>query len=127
VKMFNKVVHVGAHHFSAYSVVAADLVGDSWLVVSPLHQFEDLGSDNIQAEHLAVVDIEENAPVDCLGSPDCVGYSEHGPWSEADWAGAPRLQWTVPSAPSEFQKLPLLFASGQRQAANSCEGGTYNE
>jgi len=72
------IAHVGAHHFPACPVVATDFVGDSCFVVSPLHQFENLGSYNIQAKHLAVMDVEENASVDCLGSSDCVGYSEHG-------------------------------------------------
>jgi hypothetical protein len=42
-----------------------------------LHQFEDLGSDNIEAKHLAVMNVEKNSSIRCLGSPDCVGYSEH--------------------------------------------------
>jgi len=69
--------HIGAHHFPAGPVGTADFVCDSCLVISPLHQFEDLGSDNIEAKHLAVMNVEENSPIHGLGSPDCVGYSEH--------------------------------------------------
>src|SRR6266853_1602221 len=47
--------------------------------------------------------------------------------SQADWASAPQLQRTVPSGHGEFQKLPLLFASGQLRAASRCKEGTYNE
>jgi len=79
-KVFNEIVHVGAHHVPACSIVAADFVCDSRFVVSPLHQFEDLGSDNIQAKHLTVMDVEENSSIHCLCSPNCVGYSEHDPW-----------------------------------------------
>ena len=77
VQRLNEIEHIGAHHFPAGPVVTADFVCDSCLVISPLHQFEDLGPDNIQAKHLAVMDIEENSSIHCLGSPDCVGYSEH--------------------------------------------------
>jgi len=78
VQRLNEIEHIGAHHFPAGPVVTADFVCDSCLVISPLHQFEDLGPDNIQAKHLAVMDIEKNSSVRGLGSSDCVGYPEHG-------------------------------------------------
>src|SRR5882724_4599941 len=69
--------HIGAHHFPVCPIGTADFVRDSCVVISPLHQFEDLGSDDVQAKHLAVMDVEKNSSIHCLGSPDCVGYSEH--------------------------------------------------
>src|SRR6267378_5005207 len=73
----DEIAHIGAHHFPAGPIGTADFVCDSCLVISPLHQFEDLGPDNIQAKHLAVMNVEENSPIHGLGSPGCVGYSEH--------------------------------------------------
>src|SRR5882762_9318749 len=77
VERIDEFEHIGTHHFPVCAIGTADLVCDSCLVISPLHQFEDLGSDNIETKHLAVMNVEENSSVHCLGSPDCVGYSEH--------------------------------------------------
>src|SRR6267378_3725779 len=77
VQRLNEIEHIGTYHFPAGPIGTADFLGDSCLVISTLHQFEDLGSDNIQAKHLAVMNVEENSPIHGLGSPDCVGYSEH--------------------------------------------------
>ena len=70
--------HIGTYHFPAGPIGTADFLGDSCLVISTLHQFEDFGPDDIQAKHLAVMDVEENSSVRGLGSSDCVGYPEHG-------------------------------------------------
>ena len=78
VERIDEFEHIGTHHFPVCAIGTADLVCDSCLVISPLHQFEDLGSDNIETKHLAVMNVEENSSVHCLGSPDCVGYPEHG-------------------------------------------------
>src|SRR6267143_4660641 len=80
VQSLDEIAHIGAHHFPACPVVAAHFVCDSCLVASLLHEFEDLGPDNVQGKHLAVMDVEENPSVHCLCSPNCVGYSEHGTW-----------------------------------------------
>src|SRR5216684_200823 len=77
VQSLDEIEHVGAHHFPACPIASADLVGDLWLVVSPLHQLEDFGPYDIQAKHLAVMDVEENSSVHRLCSPNCVGYLEH--------------------------------------------------
>src|SRR6267142_4785961 len=78
VQRLDEFEHIGTYHFPAGPIGTADFLGDSCLVTSTLHQFEDLGSDNIQAKHLAVMDVEENSSIHCLGSPNCVGYPEHG-------------------------------------------------
>ena len=77
VERIDEFEHIGTHHFPVCAIGTADLVCDSCLVISPLHQFEDLGSDNIERKHLAVMNVEENSSIHCLGSPDRVGYSEH--------------------------------------------------
>src|SRR5882762_3282954 len=77
VERLNEIEHIGAHHFPVCPIVTADFGCDSCLVISPLHQFEDLGSDNIERKHLAVMNVEENSSIHCLGGPDRVGYSEH--------------------------------------------------
>src|SRR5216684_3439872 len=77
VQSLDEIEHIGTYHFPAGPIGTADFLGDSCLVISPLHQFEDLGSDNIEAKHLAVMNVEENSSIHCLGSPDCAGYSEH--------------------------------------------------
>ncbi len=74
----DEIENVRAHRISGHLVIAADFVGDVRLVVSLLHEFEDFGPDDIQAKHLAVMNVEENSSVHCLRSPNCVGYSEHG-------------------------------------------------
>jgi hypothetical protein len=56
--MLNEIVHVDAHQFPAHSVVTADLIRDARFVVAALHELEDPGSDEIQAEHLAMTDIQ---------------------------------------------------------------------
>jgi len=77
VQRLDEFEHIGTYHFPAGPIRTADFLGDSCLVISTLHQFEDLGSDNIQAKHLTVMDVEENSSIHCLGSPNCVGYPEH--------------------------------------------------
>jgi hypothetical protein len=77
VQRLDEIGHIGAHHFPARPIASADLVGDARLVIPLLHEFEDLGPDNIQAKHLAVMDVEENSSVHCLSLPNCVGYAEH--------------------------------------------------
>lgn len=77
VQSLDEIEHIGAHHFSICPINPADFVCDSWLVVTLLHEFEDLGPDDIQAKQLAVMDVEENSSIHCLCSPNCVGYSEH--------------------------------------------------
>ena len=74
----DKLSNVRTHRIPGCLVVAADFLGDAWLVVPLLHQLEDFGSDDIQTKHLAVMDVEKNSPVHRLRSPDCVRYSEHG-------------------------------------------------
>src|SRR6267142_2134166 len=125
VERIDEFEHIGTHHFPVCAIGTADLVCDSCLVISPLHQFEDLGSDNIEAKHLAVMNVEENSSIHCLGSPDCVGYPEHGTCVSGSMR-LPLMNMTVALTGREFQKLPSLFASGQRPPANSCEVGTYN-
>ena len=49
---------------------------------TPFHLIKNLGNDDVQAEHLAVVDVQQDATVYCLGSPDGIGDSEHC-WSAA--------------------------------------------
>src|SRR5712692_9871025 len=78
VQSLDEIEYIRTYHFPAGPIVAADFLSDTRLVVSPLHQLEDFGPNDIQAEHLTVMDVEEDSPVRCLGSPDCVGYSEHG-------------------------------------------------
>jgi hypothetical protein len=94
----------------------------------PLHEFEDFGPDNIQAKHLAVMDVEENSSVHCLCAPDCVGYFEHGTLfsSEIDVIASGAEDCRTPAG-REFQKLLSMFASGPLPPASSCEDGTYNE
>src|SRR5712692_9879922 len=77
VQSLDEIEYIRTYHFPAGPIVAADFLSDTRLVVSPLHQLEDFGPYDIQAEHLTVMDVEEDSPVQCLGSPDCVGYLEH--------------------------------------------------
>jgi hypothetical protein len=96
----DEIVHIGARHFPAHSVVTADLIRDARFVVAALHEFENPGSDEIQAEHLAVMDIQQNPSVHCLCLPDGVGYSEHGIWRPDEFglispcATDSRIRWT---------------------------------
>src|SRR5689334_10272701 len=76
-KVLDEIAHIGAHHFPVCPVGMADFVGNSCFVVSPLHQLEDLGSDNVEAKHLPVEHVKEDPSVHRFGSPDCVGYPEH--------------------------------------------------
>src|SRR5882724_12015694 len=78
VQRLNEIAYIGAHHFPVCPIDTADFVCDSCLVISTLHQFEDLGSDNIQAKHLTVMDVEKNSSIHCLCLPECVGNPEHG-------------------------------------------------
>jgi len=84
VQSLNEIEYICAHHFPACPIVAANFVCDSCLVASLLHEFEDFGPDNVQAKHLAVMDVEENSSVHCLCSPNCVGYLEHLLRSQAE-------------------------------------------
>ncbi len=88
---FDELGNVGAHHFAVRAIVAADLFSDAGFVKPALHQFKNFGPDNVQAEHLPVMDVEQNSTVLCLCSPDGVGYSEHG---------ANRLEETDGAVPS---------------------------
>lgn len=73
----DKLAHIGAHHFPVCPVGMADFVCDSCLVEPLLHQVKDFGADHIQAEHLAVVHVQQDSAICSLGPSDCVGDSEH--------------------------------------------------
>ena len=74
----DEIGYMCVYQFSAHSVVAADLVRDARFIVAALYEFENPGSDEIQAEHLAMTDIQKNSTVPCLCLPDGFRYSEHG-------------------------------------------------
>jgi hypothetical protein len=110
---FDELDYIGAHDIPARSIVATDFVGDERLVVTPLHQFQDLGSDDIQAEHLAVVNVQQNSAIYCLAPPDCVGDSEHcqGVRSNRIWIA--QLKATLAPGIAGIQKRAVLFVLAQ--------------
>ncbi len=77
VQSLDEIEYIRTYHFPAGPIVAADFLSDTRLVVSPLHQLEDFGPNDIQAKDLTVMDVEENSSVRCLCSSNRVGYPEH--------------------------------------------------
>ena len=78
--------HVCTHYFFARSIVVTDFVCDAGFVIAPLHQFEDLGPDDIQGKHLTVMDIQQNSAIYRFGASDRVRYFQHTAKSQMDWA-----------------------------------------
>ena len=92
---------VPANHFLADLELAADFVCDARLVVALREQIKDLGSDEVQAEHLAMMNVQKDAAVHGLGSPDCLGDLEHC-CEAAGGSWVPRAQVNVASNSKGF-------------------------
>ena len=82
VESIEELAHVAAGDILGYTIVFADLLGDARLVVPALEEFENLGADQVQAKHLAVVNVEENRAVLRLRAAYVIRDSEHGPVGE---------------------------------------------
>jgi len=60
VESIEELAHVAACDFPGYAVAIADLLGDARFVISAREEFKDLGTYQVQAKHLAVVNVEQN-------------------------------------------------------------------
>jgi hypothetical protein len=78
VESIEELAHVAASDIPGYAVGSADLLGDARFVISTPEEFEDLGTHQVQAKHLAVVDVQENRAVLRLGAAYVIRDSEHG-------------------------------------------------
>ncbi len=68
VEGIEELAHVAACDIPGYAVGIADLLRDARFVISALEEFENLGTDQVQAKHLAVVNVEKNRAVLPLGA-----------------------------------------------------------
>jgi hypothetical protein len=72
-------VDVCAHGLQIHAAATANFIRDVGLIPSLFEEFQDSGSDWIQAEHLAMKDVEHNPSVSALCVPDGVRDSWHWP------------------------------------------------
>jgi hypothetical protein len=100
-----ELVHVAAGDILGYAVAIADLLGDPRFVISALQEFKDLGAHQVQAKHLAMVNVEQNRAVLGLRAANCIADFEHVVVQSCDWPCWPNV------APKEgtINSLLLLF------------------
>jgi hypothetical protein len=72
-------VDVGPRGFDAHAECAANFLRDVGLVPSLFEKFQDSGPDSIQAEHLAMKDVEHDPSIFRLRVANCVRDSWHRP------------------------------------------------
>ena len=68
-----KFVDVGSDRFEVHGICAADLIRDPGLVKSTVEQFQNSCAHKVQAENLAVMNIQEDATVLGVRPPDGFG------------------------------------------------------
>jgi hypothetical protein len=78
VESIKELAHVAAGDIPGYAVGSADFLGDARFVISTREEFEDLGTHQVQAKHLAVVDVQENRAVLRLRAAYVIRDPEHG-------------------------------------------------
>ena len=119
---FDELGNIRTHAFFVDSIVTANFVCDAALVITPLHQIKDSCSDNVETEHLTVLNIEQNSPVRCFRPPDCVGDSQHiRSLLKPIESEAIRMQGTLAPTASEIQTHGVLFLSGQFMPPTCCK------
>lgn len=78
VKSVEELTHIAACDILGYAVALTDLLGDACFVIFALQEFKNLGTYQVQAKHLAVVNVEQNRAVLSLRAAYVVRDSEHG-------------------------------------------------
>jgi hypothetical protein len=68
----DELANVCAHGFNVHAVGAANFIRDVCLIASLFEEFQNCGSDWIQAEHLAMKDVKDDASILALRMPNCV-------------------------------------------------------
>jgi hypothetical protein len=75
----DELANVYAHGFNAHAVGAANFIRDVCLIAFLFEEFQNRGSDSIQAEHLAMKDVEDDASIFALCVSNCVKDFWHRP------------------------------------------------
>ena len=78
VESVEELAHIAACDILGYAVALTDLLGDACFVIFALQEFKNLGTYQVQAKHLAVVNVEQNRAVLGLRAVYVVRDSEHG-------------------------------------------------
>ena len=69
-KCFDKLAHVGFGRSAVDPEIARELFRDIGLRTTLLQEFENSRSDEIEAEHLPVEDVEDNTAILAVRGPD---------------------------------------------------------
>ena len=78
VESVEELAHIAACDILGYAVALTDLLGDACFVIFALQELKNLGTYQVQAKHLAVVNVEQNRAVLGLRAAYVVRDSEHG-------------------------------------------------
>jgi len=70
--------NVAFNNLGANAEFAAYFLDHSRFRATTLQHFEDFGAQEIEGEHLAVMDVENDCPVAVVSAPHSVGYLQHG-------------------------------------------------
>jgi hypothetical protein len=74
---FQKFADIRTNDIDVCAILRADPTSDLLLVRAGCNEFEDFRSGEIEAEHLALLDIQQDGAVLRLGSPDRSGNRDH--------------------------------------------------
>ena len=105
VESVEELAHIAACDIAVHAVSPADLLGDADFVISALQEFKDLGTYQVQAKHLAVVNVEQNRAVLGLSAANFAADFEHVVVQSCDWPCWPNV---APKG-GTIQSLLLLF------------------
>jgi len=70
--------NVAFHNVTANTEFAADFLDPLGFRATVLQPFKDFGAHEIEGEHLAVMDVENDRPVAVVSAPHSFGYLQQG-------------------------------------------------
>ena len=96
----------------------ADFLDHLGFRATALQHFEDFGAYEIEGEHLAVMDVENDCPVAVVSAPHSFGYPQH---VFSPFLLIPRtdenMQWTLPRKQVDIHNRVHLFVNQETEFA----------
>ncbi len=110
--------NVAFDNFGTNAEFAADFLDHLGFRATTPQHFEDFGAHEIESEHLAVMDVENDCPVAVVSAPHSFGYLQHGfspflliPRTDAN------MQWTLPRKQIDIHNRVHLFVNQEMEFA----------
>ena len=113
---FKEFANVAFDDFRANPEFATDFLDHLGFRATALKHFEDLGAHEIESEHLAVMNVENDCPVAVVSAPHSFGDLQHG---LSPFLPIPRthenMQWTLPRKQADIHNRVHLFVNQEME------------